>query len=112
MKLASRRAMVGTGANHAELVPRTRGSQMRVPPNDANFGIGPPACVRILRRAAIGAMIAPSEICEHLVADGAHAGGKIVDACAFADQSGETAAPRGAFGKVGDVDGEEVHGDA
>src|SRR5262249_11360007 len=112
MKLVSRRAMAATGANHVELVPRTRGSQMSMPPNDANFGIGPPACVRILRRAAIGAMMGPSEIGGPLVADSAHAGGKIVDARALADQGGETAAPCGAFGKVGDVDGEEVHGDA
>src|SRR5262245_35633421 len=89
MKLASRRTMAATEANHADLT-----------------------CVRILRRAAIGAMIAPSEICKHLVADGAHAGGKIVDAYALSDQGGETAAARGAFGKVGDVDGEEIHGDA
>src|SRR5439155_14396857 len=62
-------------------------------------------------RAAMDAMIAPAEIGEDLVADGAHAGGEVIDAHAIADQSGEVAAPRRAFRELADVDGEEVHGD-
>src|SRR2546421_8351682 len=97
MKLASRRAMGWTSVRSAAR-----------PANYANRA----AVSAFVSRAAINAVIAPTEIGEDLVADGAHAGGEVVDAHAIADQGGEVAAPRGALGQVADVYGEEVHGDA
>src|SRR5262245_32466917 len=68
--------------------------------------------ITLTSRAAIDPVIAPAEIGEDLVADSAHAGGEVIDAHAIADEGGEIAAPRGAFGQLADVDGEEVHGHA
>src|SRR5437867_3490252 len=65
--------------------------------------------MRTESRALVNPVVAPPEAGEDLVADGAHGGGEVVDAHAFADQRGELAPPRGALGEIGDINGEEVH---
>src|SRR5262249_60823832 len=60
--------------------------------------------------ALVNPVVAPPEIGENLVANGPHAGGEVIDADAAADQGGKIAAARGAFGKIADVDRQQVHG--
>src|SRR4249920_3844051 len=98
MKLASRRAIV-----------RTTARSLRVFCACAGRG----GCrSRALRRqgsdsrAFVDAMIAPSEVGEHLVADRAHGSGEIIDAHAISDQRGKIAATHGTLGQTRDVDGE------
>src|SRR5205807_1202492 len=62
--------------------------------------------------ALVDPVVAPSEVREHLVADGAAGGSELVDADIAADQGDEIAAAGAAFGEIGHVDREEVHGDA
>src|SRR5262249_47181130 len=60
--------------------------------------------------ALVNPVVASPEIGENLVANGAHAGGKVIDADAVADQGGKIAAAGGALGKMADVDRQQVHG--
>src|SRR3954471_4054649 len=98
MKLASRRAIVRITAHSLPVFCACAGRRMQTE--------------RALRRrgsdsrAFIDAMIAPSEVGEHLVADRAHGSGEIIDAHAIADQRGKIAATHGTLGKSRDVDGE------
>src|SRR5207249_8419572 len=57
------------------------------------------------------AMVAPSEVSEDLVADGAHCHGNIVDAHPVADQDGKIAAAHRAVWKLGHVHCHQIHGD-
>src|SRR4051794_31639540 len=61
-------------------------------------------------RTLVDAVIAPAETCQHLVADGPGCRANLIGADAAANQGREVAAPRAAFGQVGDVDRQEVHG--
>src|SRR5947207_6945669 len=56
-------------------------------------------------------MVAPSEVSEDLVADGAHRRRNIVDAHPVADQRGKIAAADRAVRKIGHVHCHHLHGD-
>ena len=59
-------------------------------------------------RALVDAFVAGAKAGEDLVADGAGGGGEVVD-CLAGVEDGERL---GDLGRVGDVDGDQVHGDA
>src|SRR4051794_7881689 len=123
MKLASRRAIVRITANFLPVFRLLRGAK-RMQTVDyvcggstshtADKSSTSSDCAHVCRtdsesRALVYAMIAPSEIGEQLIADGAHRSGEIIDAHAIADQRGKVAATHGALGQRRYVDGEEIH---
>src|SRR5215472_6605217 len=106
MKVVSRRAIASDTAGSKSLpagaVWRRRGARCGLA-HAARAITGPES------PTFVKAVVAPSEIGQDLVADGAHPSGEVVDAHAVADQGGKIAAANGAGREIGDVDRQQVH---
>src|SRR6266487_1278596 len=77
----------------------------------SRLGLHPPGRVGLIS-PHVHAPIAPAEAGQDLVGDRAGVRGKLVDPDFLIEQRREIAPARNLLGQVGDIDGQQVHGDA